>query len=608
MSDIIKLLPDHVASQIAAGEVIQRPASVVKELLENAVDAESTVIKLTIRDGGKTFIQVTDNGKGMSATDARMCWERHATSKINTVEDIFRIRTMGFRGEALASVASVSMVEMMTKKTADQVGSHIKIHGSEVISQEAKATVNGTTIQVKNLFYNIPARRNFLKSDAVETRHIMDEFIRVALAHPEIAMEMIQNENETYILKSGDLALRIKELFSYDLGNQIISVSEETTIANVYGFIGKPEHAKKTRGEQFFFVNQRFIKDPYLNHAIVNCYEALLQKDQFPFYVLFIDIDPAQIDINVHPTKTEIKFEDERAVYQIIRATGKRALGEHYHVSSFEPAGEDMYMNLGNATQTNRGLKDVQTEQNKSNYSGGSLFAKPDSKDWQELFRVVNHPETIGDIPRGDNYKTNQSVLPNTLQIQEHTNKQNLMQVHQRFVLVQVKAGLMLVSQQAAHERILYEKFLSASTQSPIATQQKLFPKNIQVNASDEKIMEELLPEFRAFGMDIQAFGKQTFVLSGMPVEMEHLSEQELIQSLIEQYKAQSYASFNPHERISRILAEKLSINAGTSMTHEEMGELIDALFACKEPNYAPNGNRCIRMISMDELVKLMEK
>lgn len=336
MSDIIKLLPDHVANQIAAGEVIQRPASVVKELLENSIDAGSTDIKLLIKEGGKTFIQVMDNGKGMSPTDARMCWERHATSKISQTEDIYQIKTMGFRGEALASIASVAQVELKTKRAEDNVGTLILIEGTEVKKQEPAALANGTAISVRNLFYNIPARRNFLKSNPVETRHIIDEFSRVALANPNIAFSMYNNDEEVYALKAGTLEQRIEQMFAYRTFEHILPADEQTTIINVNGFIGKPEISRKTRGEQFFFVNGRFIKDAYLNHAVVNCYENLISKEQFPFYVLHISIEPSQIDVNVHPTKTEIKFEDERAVYQIIRAVVKKALGQHYHVQLYE--------------------------------------------------------------------------------------------------------------------------------------------------------------------------------------------------------------------------------------------------------------------------------
>ena len=606
MSDLIKLLPDHVANQIAAGEVIQRPSSVVKELLENSIDAGATNIKLIIRDGGKTVIQIIDNGKGMSPTDARMCWERHATSKINKVEDIFQIKTMGFRGEALASIASVAMVELKTKRAEDQVGTLIKIQGSEVKSQEATATADGTSITVKNLFYNIPARRNFLKSDAVETRHIMDEFVRIALAHPEIGMSMHQNDNESYLLKSGNLALRIKELFKYEEGKNILPISEYTTIANVIGYVGKPELAKKTRGEQFFFVNNRFIKDPYLNHAIVSCYEQLIQKDQFPFYVLNIEIDPAQIDVNVHPTKTEIKFEDERSIYQIIKATGKKAIGQHFHVSTFEPSGEDMYSNLRSDSSTPTKVNSANLNSPpRTDYKNSAFSKQADSKDWQELFQVMNTPQTIGDIRKEDYL---QSKNTNQMDLGSEVVKRNLMQVHNQFIVAQVKTGLLLINQQAAHERILFEQFLKASSNAPVSTQQKLFPVSVQVSASDETLLYDLIPDFKTFGIDINAFGKQTFVISGMPAEMGHYNEQEMVLSLLEQYKQQAYASFNPHERIARILATKLAVSKGVSLSSEEMASLVDELFACSEPNFTPTGVRCIKAITLDEMMQIMEK
>jgi DNA mismatch repair protein MutL len=593
VSDIIKLLPDHVANQIAAGEVIQRPASVVKELLENAIDAGSTEIKLLVKDGGKSLIQLIDNGKGMSATDARMCWERHATSKINAVEDIFKIRTMGFRGEALASIASVAMVELKTKRADEAVGTFIRIEGSEVKLQEVTATINGTSIQVKNLFYNVPARKNFLKSDAVETRHIIDEFIRVALAHPHIAMSMHHNGNETYILRSGDLALRIQELFKLETTRQILPIDEQTTMVGLSGYIGKPEFAKKTRGEQFFFVNNRYIRDAYLNHALVSCYENLITKEQFPFYVVRIEIDPAMIDVNVHPTKTEIKFEDERSIYQIVKAVCKQALGQHYHIPVYEPLGNESFPSMHPQPATNP----------QPAYKSNTFTRPANSNDWQQLFSVLQTPETIGDMPSERPFmRQPEKEIP----LEPEILKRNLMQIHNSLILAQVKSGILLINQQAAHERILFEKFMQVSPQTPMHSQQRLFPKTITLSSGDEQIVNDLMPEFQRMGFDISSLGKQTFVVNGMPAEMSHRDEEDLMLTFIEQYKQQSYASVDARERMCRILAGQLSITRGTALSHEEMTSLTEELFACEQPQYAPDGTPCIKTIGLNMLFELM--
>ncbi len=600
MSDIIKLLPEHVANQIAAGEVIQRPASVVKELLENAIDAGSTQITLLIKEGGKTLIQVIDNGKGMSASDARMCWERHATSKISAAEDIFNIRTMGFRGEALASIASIAQVELKTKRAEDTVGTLIQIEASEVKKQESFAGVTGTSLTIKNLFFNIPARRNFLKSNPVETRHIMDEFTRVSLANPEIAFSMYNNDSEVYVLPAGTLQQRIQNLFGYKSPEQILPVDEETTIVSIQGFVGKPEYSKKTRGEQFFFVNKRFIKDPYLNHAVASCYENLMPKDQFPFYVLHIDIDPSHIDVNVHPTKTEIKFEDERSVYQIVRAVAKKSIGQHYHVPTYEPASDDTFLNLsttpsypsqnvGNASKTDPFTRNT--------------FSKPAEKqDWQELFNVMNKQHDVvgkGFAPQRQESEQ-QHQLVNAVQTRQ------VMQIHQSMVIAQIKSGILLIDQQAAHERVLYERYLLALANNPVASQQKLFPKTVTLQPADEQLLLEMLTEIRALGFDINEFGKHTFAVNGVPAELNYSNEHDLIMQLIEGYKNQSGLAIQKSEKVARTLAKRAATQAGTTLSSDEMNRLIDELFACKEPNYAPDGKPCLTTLSMVQLFELL--
>jgi DNA mismatch repair protein MutL len=605
MSDIIKLLPEHVANQIAAGEVIQRPASVVKELLENAIDAGSTDIKLLIKEGGKTFIQVIDNGKGMSPSDARMCWERHATSKIAAAEDIYNIRTMGFRGEALASIASVAQVELKTKREEDSVGTQIVIEGSEVKKQESFAGNTGTSLTIKNLFYNIPARRNFLKSNPVETRHIIDEFLRVALANPEIGLSMYNNDSEVYTLPAGDLEKRIKEVFRYKSPESVLPADEATTIININGFIGKPEFAKKTRGEQFFFVNKRYIKDAYLNHAVTSCFENLITKEQFPFYVLHIDIDPAQIDVNVHPTKTEIKFEDERSVYQIVKAVAKKAIGQHYHVPTYEPASDDTFLNLTRPDSPLNHKSQPSTEHRQSDPFTKNTFSKPAIKtDWEELFGVMNkNKDVVGKHFASGRHEAEQLKI-----VAEEKVSRNIIQVHQSVIISQIKSGILLVDQQAAHERILFEKYMIALEQNPIVSQQKLFPKTVLLQPADEQLLKEMMTEIRALGFDINEFGKHTFAVNGVPAELNNYNEQDLVTQLIEGYKQQASASLNKKEKVARTLAKKAAMKSGTTLTIDEMSKLIDELFACKEPNYTPDGKVCLSTISTQQLFDLIGK
>ena len=608
MSDVIKLLPDHVANQIAAGEVIQRPASVVKELLENSFDAGSTEIRLVVRDGGKTFIQVIDNGKGMSLTDARMCWERHATSKISSAEEIYTIKTMGFRGEALASIASVSQVELKTKKADDPLGTLIVIEATEVKKQEAISYQQGTSITVKNLFFNIPARRNFLKSNPVESRHIIDEFTRIALANPHIAMSLFNNEDEVFILRTGDHQQRIGELFGIKTEEHILRVEEETTIINVHGFIGKPEFSKKSRGEQFFFVNKRFIKDAYLNHAVVNSYENLITKEQFPFYVLYIDIDPAQIDVNIHPTKTEIKFEDERSIYQIIRAITKRGLGQYHHIPQFEPASEDTFLNLS-TTSTQQSddrisSSKISTSKWQNTFVGSSgVENKPATKnDWQQLFEVMKPKDTVGTLSSFE--RKNEEHHPLNEQVQQ---SKNIFQLHQTFIVSQIKTGIILVDQQKAHERILYEKYLDALDRKTISSQQKLFPKTVTLNSADEILLKDILPEIRLLGFDINELGKNTFVVNGVPAELNHHDEQGLVEYILENYKQQT-SQTDKKEKIARTLAKRASVKSGTKLNDEEMSMIIDELFACSIPDYSPDGNKCLIKLSMEDLFGMFEK
>lgn len=616
MSDIIKLLPEHVANQIAAGEVIQRPASIVKELLDNSIDAGATQIKLIVKDAGKALVQVIDNGKGMSETDARMCWERHATSKITSIADVFKIKTMGFRGEALASIASVAKVELKTKRAEDAVGTFIVIEGSNTITQEATACPTGTSITVKNLFFNIPARRNFLKSNPVELRHIIDEFTRAALANPAIGFELFHNDDLLHQLKSADFAFRICDLFDDKKPENLLLFEEQTTIINASGFIGKPQIAKKTRGEQFIFVNNRFIKDAYLNHAIVSGFENIIAKDQYPFYCINIEIDPSKIDVNIHPTKTEVKFEDERNIYQILRAVTRKVLGENFETPTLDNSHEDnrflqrdLYNNQAthfnniqsSNSQTIGKASDGKNDLFKNEYANSRNFKKQQTTNWEDLFKIAA-PELPIEKQNSSEQNSQQTLIENNKQ-----NSQQFLQIQQTYIATQIKSGMLLISQQAAHERILYEKYLIAIKTQPIVSQQKLFPKAITLNINDESILREILPEIKALGFDVNEFGKNTFVVNGVPAEMQYNNEQDLILDLISNYKENRNLADSKHELIAKILAKKAAIKAGTVLAIDEMNRIVDELFACSEPKYSPDGKACLLTFSMSELANMFK-
>ncbi|MFA9215143.1 MAG: DNA mismatch repair endonuclease MutL [Candidatus Methylacidiphilales bacterium] len=616
MSDIIKLLPEHVANQIAAGEVIQRPASIVKELLDNSIDAGATHIKLILKDAGKALVQVIDNGKGMSETDARMCWERHATSKIKSIEDVFKIKTMGFRGEALASVASVAQVELKTKRNEDTVGTYILIEGSNIIKQDVVSWQTGTSISVKNLFFNIPARRNFLKSNPVELRHIIDEFTRAALANPHIGFELWHNDDQMHNLKPADLAFRISDLFDDKKPDDLLLFEEHTTIINASGFIGKPQIAKKTRGDQYIFVNNRFIKDAYLNHAIVSGFENIIAKDQYPFYCINIEIDPSKIDVNIHPTKTEVKFEDERNIYQILRAVTRKVLGENFETPTLDKSYEDnqflnhdLYNNQAthfnniqiSETQLVGKVSGGKNDWLKNEYASSRNFKKQQTTNWEDLFKIAA-PDVPSEIPKSENNVAQQTLIENNKQT-----SQQFLQIQQTYIATQIKSGLLLISQQAAHERILFEKYLLAIKHQPIASQQKLFPKTINLNSIDESILLEILPEIKTLGFDVNEFGKGTFVVNGVPAEMQYTNEQELILDLISNYKNNKNLADSKHELIAKILAKKAAIKAGTVLATDEMNRMVDELFACSEPKYSPDGKACLLTLSMADLANMFK-
>ncbi len=614
MPDIINLLPDFLANQIAAGEVVQRPASVVKELLENAVDAQATSIQLIIKEAGKQLIQIVDNGIGMSETDARMCFERHATSKISTTEDLFRIRTMGFRGEAMASIAAVAQVEMKTKTRGTDTGTRLLIEGSTVVLQEPAVTPEGTSISVKNLFYNVPARRNFLKTNAVEMRHVLDEFQRVALAYPDIAFSLYHNDMEVFNLPVTKLSQRIVGILGSNYKEQMAYCEEDTGFLLVKGYVGKPEHAKKSRGEQFFFVNNRFVKSGYLNHAVMTAFEGLLPKDNHPFYVLFIEIDPEKIDINVHPTKTEIKFEDEKTVYAIVHAAVKKALGTYNIAPSLDFEGDVNFAPL-QPIRLQGGFNEFDTDTKPT--SGGSTsfpgFTPPasntrraTSKGWEQLYEPLKQQEE-----QMTSASSGMGLLDDTFAVESvGTGASNkAIQIHQKYLLVQVKSGMMVIDQQAAQERILYEKYVASMQKKTGASQALLFPQTIELSPADAILVKELAAEFKDIGFQFEDFGGNTIILNGIPADVHAANEKELLEELVEQYKNNSTTlKLDKRENLARAMAKRLASRSLSRMSDLEMNSLVDKLFACQVPNYTPAGQKTLVIMELSQLHELFLK
>jgi DNA mismatch repair protein MutL len=614
LPDKILLLPDSIANQIAAGEVIQRPASAVKELLENAVDAGATDIKLLLNDAGKSLIQVIDNGSGMSETDARMCFERHATSKIKNIDDLFHIRTMGFRGEALASIAAVAQVELKTKRAEDTNGVYIEVENSAVTRQEPVAVPNGTSIAMKNLFFNVPARRNFLKSNAAEMRHVVDEFTRVALSFPHIFFSLTNNGQQLFYMEAGSLKQRILQLLGSNYNAKLVSVKEETDYMNIYGFVGKPETAKKTRGDQYFFVNNRFIKSAYLNHAVMSAYQEMVATDSFPAYVLFIDLDPTQVDVNVHPTKQEIKFEDEKIVYAFVQAAVKHALAQFSVTPTLD-------FDLDASIQQLPSVQQPFTEEKKSAAVSSSLYKtftqkhqahiiepakRSELKNWKEFYDngALKSEEKIHDTEteKRDAFSLQHSAFVS------HENAE-LTQLLNTYITVPSPNGFFLVHQQSAHERILYEQLKQAMEGKPIATQRSLFPITFELVPADAAILEEIVTELQHLGYIIEPFGKNTYVIQGTPADVEQGNEKNMIEALLEQYKHfSSDIKFSKREKLIRAAAWQQSIKAGTRLTDREMHQLINDLFACQQPNSTPNGNPVYLEFKKEQLDKMFGK
>lgn len=600
MSDIIQLLPDSVANQIAAGEVIQRPASVVKELVENAIDSGASSIIVRVKDAGKTYIQVIDNGKGMTDNDARLCFERHATSKITSANDLFAIRTMGFRGEALASIAAISEVSLKTKVHSNDLGTHIRISGSKINSQEAENLTSGTNISVRNLFYNVPARRKFLKSDQTELRHIITEFNHTALAYPEIEFQLFHNNTQIFKLPATKLKSRIAGIFGKQIQQNLIDLNTDTSIIKISGFIGKAEFAKKTYGEQYLFVNNRYMKHPYFHKAIMKAYEQIIRPDHFPSYFLFFHADPSTIDINIHPTKTEIKFEDERSIWQILLAATKEAIGKHNLAPSLDFSIEgvieipvlkkDQEINIPEESLDHSfNPFDVDKSLN-TNYKGTSRSI---DQDWQNLYNTKNNTDLNPDL--GFEKKNEPEQQKGT----------RYLQLKGKYILASVKSGLMVIDQRRAHERILYENNIATLKRDSVISQKSLFPETIDLNPSDYHLCLEIIDEIAKLGFEIRDFGHNCVIVHSIPANVSTSDIKSVIETLLEQFKNfQSALKLDQHEIIARSGAIAAAIPYGRQLTNNEMSELVDQLFACNNPNTNPGGKAIINIVKLEDLEK----
>lgn len=613
MESIIQLLPDAIANQIAAGEVVQRPASVVKELLENAVDAGATRIDVFIKDAGKTLIQVTDNGCGMSSQDVRMAFERHATSKIREKDDLFNIRTLGFRGEALASIAAVAQVQLKSRLHDAELGTEISVEGSKLISKEACAAPAGSTFQVKNLFFNVPARRNFLKSNPVETRHILNEFIRVAIPNTGIHFTFKHNTTLVYDLPAGDLAQRLRSLFGKELQGQLRWIEESSGYVSITGFIGKPELHRKNRKEQFFFVNDRFIKSNYLNHAIAQAYEEVIPKDSYPFYCIFLKIDPVHVDINIHPTKTEVKFDDERTIYVLLQSLVKRGLGGVHDAPMFdftdESLKEAIYQSEPKDADSEVTIGDLRSQRPAARTAGmgrGHTFdqdksPRPRQEDWDSLYKPQ---ESVSQPSRTS------SPSPTLFEVDSKTAKARQLEIQlvgqyaNQYIIAIRENQLMLIQQNRAHQRVLYERFLVARNGPNIASQQLLFPQTFEFPPMDFASLKEAEPILLKLGFEFQELGNQAVIVYGVPAGIANTKTQGILEQVISdmQEVGQSRVFEKLFENIARSVARQSAIAASQHLGSSEMDTLLRDLFQCEAPAYSPSGKPVYRIISQQEL------
>lgn len=597
MADIIRLLPDHVANQIAAGEVVQRPASVVKELLENAIDAGATDIQLIVKDGGKTLIQVVDNGKGMSGTDARLSFERHATSKIQKAEDLFNLHTKGFRGEALASIAAIAHVEMLTKTEEDQIGTRIKIEGSRIVTQEVVVAPKGTSMLVKNLFFNIPARRNFLKSDQVEYRHITDEFHRISLAHPQVAFHFYNNGSDVFQLPSNDFRKRIVQIFGRKTDEKLVPVTEDTQVVKISGYIQKPEYAKKSRGEQFFFANNRFIKSPYLHHAILNAFEGLIRPGTHPGYFINLEVNPATIDINIHPTKTEVKFDDEHTLYAILKSTVKHSLGQFNVIPALDFE-QDQNLETPYAYKNKEaGIPQVVVDSSfnpfeavkPSKGNSTSNYSKQNVKGWENMYTGLD----IGiDTDGNSNLEFESEVVNSSIFDGEKENTDTTgttFQLRKKYIITTIKSGMVVINQNRAHQRVLYEKFLKNITIKEAVSQQLLFPLSLSFSPGEINILKEIKENLCTVGFVFGELIEDGVEIKGVPVLVAESEVQMIMEQLISDFQQEVPGdSFSQSDMLAKTLAKTLSVKTGETLDEFSQVKLVNDLFACKETTLSP--------------------
>jgi DNA mismatch repair protein MutL len=606
MSDIIHLLPDSVANQIAAGEVIQRPASVLKELVENSIDAGASFIRIVIKDAGRTLIQVIDDGKGMSETDARMAFERHATSKIKSADDLFSIRTMGFRGEALASIAAVAQVELRTRRHDDELGIMIEVAGTRVFKQESVMCDTGTSFQIKNLFFNVPARRRFLKSDNVEKSHILTEFYRIALVNTDVAFSFFDGDEEIFSLPASNTKIRIENIFAKNtkiqLQKQLLSLETTTNLVRIYGYIGKPEFALKS-ANQYFFVNGRYMRHPYFHKSVLLAYNQLIQSGESPNYFIYFEVDPQTIDINIHPTKTEIKFENEQAIWSILNAAVKESLGKFNVVPSIDFDQEGAIDIPVNAHPEN--VRPPQTSFN-PDYNPFSTNYKRPTLDWEQLYGgFEKKPESVQPTPNGDFFSSITDELPEQQSLEITENRAENFQYKSRFVLTGIKSGLLIIDQQRAHTRILFDLFLSQIENRKAVSQQVLFPETLELTPDDTLIFEQMLPDLNKLGFEFEQLSKNSFHVKAVSAHVGTSSVENLLLSMLDKAKttAEEIAT-NLHETIALTMAESACIKAGKRLTSEEMSDLIDRLFACENHNYTPDGKTIMTIFMQEEIEK----
>jgi len=605
MSDIIRLLPDSVANQIAAGEVIQRPASAIKELIENAVDSGATHIELIVKDAGKTLLQVIDNGCGMSPTDARMSFERHATSKIKEANDLFRIHTFGFRGEALASIAAIAQVELKSRRMDDELGTHLVIEGSMVKSQQPCACQAGTSIMVKNLFYNVPARRNFLKSDSAEMRHIIEEFQRVALVNPDIAFTFHNNGKLMFQLPAASLKQRIVNLMGSAYQEKLISLGQDSDVVQISGFVGKPESARKTKGEQYFFANNRYIRHPYFNHAVEEAFSELIPEGYYPAYFIYLKVDPSNIDINIHPTKTEVNFQDHQVIYSMLRSAVKQAIGKHSLSPTLDFEAETIFSTyfpkdkpvVEPGITVNPDYNPfVRKQQAELNLSAG-LNQDPNLANWKDLYEISRRDKQgFGSEPR---------TMTIGADFDSEVPARGFMQFQNRYIVSRVKSGLMIIDQQNAHERVIYERLMERSNEKKGHSQQQLFPQTVNLSAADSELLSELRDDFSDLGFVIEPFGRNAYIIQGIPPDMVDDNIQALIENVLESYKTNQIGlKIDKRNNLVRSMARNLAIKAGKVLLPEEMQSLLDDLFACSVPNVSPSGKTIIISITSEEIEK----